>query len=235
MIKDPPLFWYKASRWVCGLFLKLLFRTEWIGVEHVPSQGACIIAANHTSFLDPPVLGAGIKHRVVTFIARDSLFRGPLSRWWLRRVRVIPLDRERGDIGAMRSAMRILQHNGVLALFPEGTRSTDGRLGKAKRGIGFIMAQSKVPVVPAYIQGTGTALPRGANWCRPAKLRVRYGAPLQPEELAARAGDADPYEQIGATVMERIARLKAEIETGSAECVQDSRAVSRSQRPQARS
>jgi 1-acyl-sn-glycerol-3-phosphate acyltransferase len=118
------------------------------------------------------------------------------------------LDRTKGDIGAMKAALGVLKEGGILCLFPEGTRTPDGRLQAVKGGIGFLIAKAAVPVVPVYIAGSFRAFPRGARWMRPTKIMVYYGAPLQPPDWASLAGRKGGYEQIAGLVRERIAQLE---------------------------
>ena len=178
------------------------------GAENVPVTGGCIIVSNHASFLDPPILGAGIRHRQVRFMARDTLFQGRFMRRLMPNLGVIPLDRTRGDISALRKAIQLLKSGAVVGLFPEGTRSPDGNLQAPKGGIGFLIAKAGVPVVPAYIAGSFRAYPRGARFIHPAKVSIIYGTPIPPAELAALAAEENGYEKIAQLVMTHIAALR---------------------------
>jgi 1-acyl-sn-glycerol-3-phosphate acyltransferase len=188
--------------------LTLYNRLEVHGGQHVPKEGGCVLAANHASYLDPPVISSAVSHRPVQYMARDTLFRTKLFGGLLRRSLVIPLSREKGDIAALRKSIELLKSGRCIGLFPEGTRTTDGELQEAKGGIGFVLAKAAVPVVPAYIDGTFRAYPRGAKGIRPAKLRVFIGEPISPAELAQMGSDREAYEKIGKLVMSRIANLK---------------------------
>ena len=178
------------------------------GSENVPATGGCIVCANHTSYLDPPVMGVGIRHRQVRFLGRDTLYKSRLLNWILSNIGVIPLDRTRGDIAALRKAIQILRSGAVIGLFPEGTRSPDGTMQAPKGGIGFLIAKAGVPVIPAYISGTFHAYPRGARFIRPAKITITYGPPIPPETFIHLAEFDDGYEQIARLVMEKIAALR---------------------------
>ena len=204
---------YRLTRVLSRLLLTIWNRFESHGSEHVPPAGGCVIASNHASFLDPPVLGVGIRVRVVRFLGRDTLYRSRFMRWYLPAIGVVPLDRSRGDIGALRKAIQLLKGGEVLGLFPEGTRTTDGRLQPPKGGIGFLIAKAGVPVVPAYVDGTFQAFPRHARGIKPARIRVFYGPPIQPAEVAALAGADDGYLKIGRLVMDRITALKPSADT----------------------
>ena len=199
---------YQFCRRALKLGMILWNRFEAHGGENVPTTGGCIVASNHVSFLDPPALGCGVRNRVVRFMARDTLFQPPWFGNVLHRVGVIPISREKGDVGALRKAIQCLKEGSCIGLFPEGTRSPDGTLQPAKGGIGFLIAKAGVPVVPTYIDGNFRAYPRGAKWIKPTRCTVYYGTPIQPSELAAFGTERDAYEKIGQLVMERIRELK---------------------------
>lgn len=183
-------------------------RLEVRGCDHVPRTGGCIIAANHVSFLDPPLVGVGAFHRVVRFLARDTLYKGSLARRLLLSVATIPLSRDKGDIGALRKAIQELKRGSCIGLFPEGTRSQTGELQPPKVGIGFLIARAAVPVVPAYVDGSFRAYPKGGRFIRPTKLRITFGPPITPDEMAKFANERSGYEAIGQLVMSRIAALR---------------------------
>lgn len=125
---------------------------------------------------------------------------------------MIPIDRTKGDLAALRSALSGLKGGKVVALFPEGTRSLDGNLQEPKGGIGFLIAKARVPVVPVYVAGSYQALPKGRKWIKPKRVRVYFGEPIQPVEFVQGPGKPD-YEAIVALVMSRIAELKTQAET----------------------
>src|SRR5258706_13481408 len=108
-------------------------------------------------------------------MARDTLFRNPLANWVLRSWNCVPISRDRGDIGAMRTVLRMLGEGKAVLMFPEGTRSGDGGLQKPRGGIGMIAARANVPIVPMRIFGTDRALPRGTSFPRPARVGVKMG------------------------------------------------------------
>lgn len=202
-----PLYW--LARGLLAVFLRLKYRLRIAGREHVPARGGAIIVANHCSYLDPPVMGAACRHRIVRFLARDTLLSNAFARWFFPRVAVIPLDRTRGDLGALRKAIGALKEGKVVGLFPEGTRSPDGRMREAKGGIGFLIAKSEVPVVPLFIAGTYEAFPKGANRFRPSRIVARFGPAIAPEEIRAAMSAKNDYEAVGVLVMRRIRDLAA--------------------------
>ena len=139
---------YYIARVILQLFFTLWCRLRVSGRAHIPATGPFIVVSNHASFLDPPILSVVIRSRTIHFMARDSLFGvGPIA-WLLKKLNALPMDRERGDIGAIRLAVNLLASGEVLALFPEGTRTRSGLLQEAKGGIGLLIAKAKVPVLP---------------------------------------------------------------------------------------
>ena len=203
-----PLYW--LSRGCVYFCLLLKYRLRISGREHVPARGGAVIAANHCSYLDPPVLAGCSNRRIVHFMARDTLFSNPFARWFFPRVGVIALDRTKGDLGALKKAIATLKDGQVIGLFPEGTRSPDGQMREAKGGIGFLIAKGDVPVVPLYISGTFAAFPKGADKLRPGRLVARFGPPISPEEIRAAMPAKNDYAAVGALVMRRIRALAEE-------------------------
>jgi 1-acyl-sn-glycerol-3-phosphate acyltransferase len=185
-------FLYGLSQLVCRLFFRLGFGLEIRGREHIPRRGAFILASNHFSYLDPPLIGSSCPRRVA-FMARSNLFRHPVLGAYLRGVGVIPLQRESGDLPALRAAIRTLSQGQPLAIFPEGGRQLSGRLGAAKRGVGLLAMEARVPIVPVLVRGTFQALPPGARGLRRAKIQVAFG-PLIPYTEASflEAGGPQP-------------------------------------------
>lgn len=171
-------YWFYAfSKCAIWLTVKLWCGLSVTGRHHVPRAGGCILAVNHRSFLDPPVIGAACPRRVV-FMARRDLFRRPLLAAFMRGVHVIPLARGESDLSAIRMAVERLQAGDVVALFPEGARQLSGAPGVAKRGVGLLAAVAKVPVIPVYLQGTLQALPPDARTLHRAKIRVAFAPPI---------------------------------------------------------
>ena len=199
----------------CALALmRLLFRLEARGTEHVPRHGAVLLVANHSSFLDPPLVG-GVAPRPLTFMAKAELFRIPLFGGLIRRLNARPVRREGADSGALRMALRILQDGGVLLVFPEGTRGSEGDLRAPKPGVGMLAVLSGAAVVPVFIQGSGRAWPRGQRLPRPAKVVVTFGQPRTFERRGAGGGRAD-YDAVSRDIMAGLAALRDGITVATA-------------------
>ncbi len=205
--RGHPLYW--VVRDTVRVLARLYLRFRAYGDAHVPTEGGCILTPNHASFLDPPMVGCGLRHRVVHFMARDTLFKFPIMGWWYRKIGTIAIDRTKGDLAALRSAIASLKSGKVVCLFPEGTRTLDGALQAPKGGVGFLIAKARVPVVPVYVDGTYEAWPKGAKWIKPKRVRVYFGEPIQPADLGLNETGKTDYDQVMQNVMKRIAELKA--------------------------
>jgi 1-acyl-sn-glycerol-3-phosphate acyltransferase len=152
------------------------FRFRAHHVDRLPSSGAFLLVANHQSYLDPVLAGIGVP-RGVYFMARRSLFVGPLG-WLIWRLGSFPVNRDRADLSSLREAINRLRRGNPVLIFPEGTRSHDGRLGVFRSGFGVIARRAGVPILPAYIDGSYRAWPRGRFVPRPAPILVVYGRPI---------------------------------------------------------
>src|SRR5947208_6374808 len=155
---------------------RLLFRLQVSGQDHIPRTGCVLIAANHASSLDIPILGCALP-RQASFFGRMDLFSGIVGTI-LRYLGWIPIRRERVDRKAFDEAVRRLKAGHVVVIYPEGSRSSDGRLQPGKPGIGMIAAAAGCPVVPALLEGTYEALPPGASWIRVRPIRQDVGQPI---------------------------------------------------------
>ena len=182
---------------------RLFFRAEFRGVEHIPMEGRVILAANHMSNADPPLIGCHIP-RNLNYMCKEELFHVPFIGWVLRTTQTIPVKRGTGDRGAIRTAQQALRAEKMIALFPEGHRSRDGRMRKAQPGVGLLAALSGAPVIPVCIIGTDRIFANGGHF---PKLKVIYGEPLQ---FTGDHKDKEALAAFSQQVMDRIAALKAE-------------------------
>jgi len=208
-VTKPANWFYSLNRTLLhmGMLLKCR-RIRFYGRENVPTDGSLLIASNHASFLDPPLVSLAAKIRFVRYLARDTLFEKKIANWFFRKSGVMPMDRKKGDIGALKQSIAMLKAGDCVGIFPEGTRTLDGKLREAKGGIGFLINKAGCPVLPMYIKGTFQAFPKGAEKIRLHPLNVYIGKPIPPEQLTLKTekGKVD-YEKIGALVMQRIADL----------------------------
>ena len=189
------------------------FRWRVFNPERVPLTGGVIIASNHASILDPPLVGSGL-HRGINYLARESLFRffgiGALLRSWS----AVPVDRDGGGAAGLRVILGRLLAGGGIILFPEGTRTPDGKLQPARSGIGLTVIKSDAPVVPVRTFGTFEAYGRAIKIPRPYRVAVKYGRPMMFEKLRAEAKTCDKarlkeiYQQVADEIMAEIAKLE---------------------------
>jgi 1-acyl-sn-glycerol-3-phosphate acyltransferase len=210
--------WYRFCRFLFRVYFRLYHRGKIYNADRLPDDGAFILAGNHVSFLDPPFFGQACR-RAAYYLARDTLFRNPVAGWVLRSWNCVPISRGRADIGAMRTVLRLLGEGKAVLMFPEGTRSKDGKLQEARAGIGMIVARAKVPVVPMRIFGTDRALPRGVSVPRPAQVTIKFGEPFSypfPQDYEQLRGEGlrGLYQEIGCEIMRRIAALKPRADSG---------------------
>ena len=189
------------------------FRWRVFHPERVPSEGAVLLASNHASFLDPPLVGCGLE-RQCTFLARDTLFRFRFTRWLLTHWQAVPIDRDGGGVAGMRRILEALSLGRAVILFPEGTRTRDGQLQRVRSGIGMLVVKSTAPVVPVRVWGTFEAYGRNVKFPKPKRVTVKYAEPLHFRELRAEARECSKgrlreiYQQIADEIMAAIAKLE---------------------------
>jgi glycerol-3-phosphate dehydrogenase (NAD(P)+) len=171
---NPLVYW--LMRAILQPFFHLYFRLSRIGREHIPQSGPVILAANHRSFLDPFVIGTCAR-RPVYYVAKRELFEiHPIVSWLLSSLGAFPVNRGAGDAEMVATARTILERGGVVVMFPEGTRTRPGALGRPKRGVGRLALETGAPVVPVAVIGTEAV--RKGWWLRPHKVRIRIGRAL---------------------------------------------------------
>jgi 1-acyl-sn-glycerol-3-phosphate acyltransferase len=196
---------YRLAQCLSFVYFKTFHRFEVNGLDNIPEDGAFLLASNHISFLDPPALGCKI-NRNLHYFARDSLFVGPLGLL-IRRLNSIPVNRGQLDLRTLKLTLSVLNSGEPLLVFPEGTRSLDGNLGKPKKGIGLLIDKAKCPVVPARIRGSFEILGKGKIFPRLGrKLTITYGRLISYEELSSTSSQNDRRTEISNLVMEAIRR-----------------------------
>ncbi|HUF62034.1 MAG TPA: lysophospholipid acyltransferase family protein [Verrucomicrobiales bacterium] len=187
---------------------RLLFRYRAVFPPGLDLQRGYLVACNHESFIDPPMVGIAFREGI-HFLARRSLFRrwpmGAVLRSW----NSIPVDQDRPDFTSLRTIIRLLKEGKKVLIFPEGSRSWDGELGRGQPGVGLVIAKTGAPVLPARIFGAREALPRGAKWVRRSPVTVVFGQPLDfAEEGGGKAVGRKDYQQMSDEVMAAIGQLR---------------------------
>ena len=204
---------YGLCHYAFRVIFDIAFRGEVAGLDNLPKTGAFMIASNHASHLDPPIVGSLIP-RQVCFFARKTLWKPGFASWWLDTVGTIPVDRDGGsDVTAIKRVLQALKNEKAIILFPEGTRSPDGNLQPAKPGVGLLACRTQVAVVPARIFGSFDACGRGGKVRIPTPVSVVYGKPMSPAEYDDPALGKDRYLRASERIMARIAQLKKPVET----------------------
>jgi long-chain acyl-CoA synthetase len=207
------------SRGSCAALFRTVYRLRVEGLQHVPPQGPLILVSNHCSFFDAFVLASSLPLRIcqqIFYLGFEWFFRNPFLAWWGRGTRVIPVDMDTYLVRALQASAIILQRGRILCVFPEGERSVDGRVRPFRKGVGILIKELKVPVLPAYISGSFEAWPRGQSVPGIHRLVVRFGPLATPEALLSGEGPrgADDPETIAMRLRERVAALGGET-TGS--------------------
>jgi 1-acyl-sn-glycerol-3-phosphate acyltransferase len=164
------------------MFCAILFRYRVYGRENVPPEGPVILASNHQSFLDPVFCGVGVKRHLV-YVARDTLFRWRLFGFLIHSVNAIPIGRDKADIAAMRAIIARLREGAAVCLYPEGTRTRDGRIVPVKAGFGLLCRRAKAVVVPVLIDGGFETWPRHKRLLTPGAIMVHFGKPMSPAQI----------------------------------------------------
>lgn len=182
----------------------LLFRAKVSGREHIPRTGAFILASNHISYYDPPLVGS-FQRRELYFFAKKELFKNKLFGAVITATNSLPVSRGAVDRRAIELALDALKRGFGLTIFPEGTRAPKGSFLPPKPGLGRIAREAVVPIVPAYIHGANDlkACFRGRS-----RLSITYGEPFTADWVASFPDDKEGYVAISAAVMERIASMK---------------------------
>lgn len=195
---------YRIVKLFLYVFFKVFYGIEVFGLENIPEEGGFIMAANHASYFDPPVLGA-VSTRRTRFMAREELFKIPFFRILLK-VFAFPVKRDKPHPSAIKESVQRLRRGELIVMFPEGSRSVDGSLLEPKRGLSVLAAMSRTPVVPTFIRGTEKALPVGARFPRPSKITVIFGTPLA---MYKEETEKQFQERLNRDIIREIEKLKA--------------------------
>lgn len=184
-----------------------LFRGDVAGLENLPDTGSYIVAANHASHLDPPIVGQFLP-RQVAFFARKTLWKPGFAAWWLDKVGTIPVDRDGGvSLDAIRRVLQALSGGRVVIMFPEGTRSLDGKLQAPRPGIGMLACKAQVPVVPARVFGSFEAFGKRGALRLGTPVSVTFGRPLAPAEFDNPADGKERYARAAQRIMAAITKI----------------------------
>lgn len=191
---------YSIARELVRFIYHIVFHITLVGKENIPAEkGGFIIASNHVSNNDPPVIGIMFRGKY-SFMAKEELFKNKLFAWLIRRLGAFPVKRGAGDGSAIQNALKSLENGRIFVIFPEGTRSKDGELGRAKSGVTLIAAQAKVPVVPVFIKYGRKKFRRN--------IVVSIGEKIPAERFDVDISDKRMLKEASGTIMGEIEKLK---------------------------
>ena len=209
------LYWF--LKWIAlGPVLRLVFRPKAYGIDNVPDEGPAILASNHLSYADWLFMPLTLSRRV-TFVAKAEYFTTPGIKGWFQKkffsgAGQVPIDRSGANAaeGAMKSATKVLAHGDLFGIYPEGTRSHDGRLYRGKTGVARLALESRAPVIPCAVVGTDVVAPSGkiyGSWTRPV---VRFGKPLDFSRYEGMENDRFILRSITDEIMYEVMRLSGQ-------------------------
>lgn len=186
------ILFYEGIRITAGLGFIVCFRARAFEARRIPQHGPLLLAANHQSYLDPPLIGAFLAHRQISYIARSGLFKFKPLGWLITSLNSISLKEDAGDAAAIREILRRLEQRDAVLIFPEGSRTPDGPMHEFKRGIALLVKRAKCPVVPIAVDGCFDAWPRDRKVPRLFRRRigVLYGNPIPYDDLMKDGPDA---------------------------------------------
>lgn len=209
MANAPHL--YRGLRRIIPPVANWYFRVRVEGLGNLPAWTGAILASNHLSFVDSIVLPMNVP-RPVYFLGKADYWDSWRTRWFVRGTGVVPVDRRGGENGAsgLRAGVEILRRGDLLGIYPEGTRSPDGRLYRGKTGPVRMALEADVPIVPCAVLGTDVAMPPGRLVARRSQVTVRYGMPLDLSRYHARRDDPSTLRAATDELMEEIARLSGQ-------------------------
>jgi 1-acyl-sn-glycerol-3-phosphate acyltransferase len=173
---------YQLTKFVFWIIARVVFRFRWQGKEYFPTAGGALICSNHQSFFDPVLIGICFRKQL-NYLARQSLFRSTVFGGICRYLDAIPIDRDGMGLSGVKETLRRLKRGEIVVVFPEGTRTLDGRVGDFKPGICALVRRGKVPILPAAVDGAFDAWPRTRRFPRLTAMRTCFGPMLTCEQI----------------------------------------------------
>ena len=198
---------YRIAFLLTSTIAKTLFSFRVVNSERIIENGGVIIAMNHQSFLDPPLIGICCK-RDIFFLARKSLFSWPILGPLLPKMNNIPVDRDGADLGALKTMIKLVRAGECITVFPEGTRTSDGHIQPPKAGIGMIIAKTMAPVVPMRIFGAFEAFPRNRKLPLRRPITIVVGEPIHFTEADIVGNPREVYQKLSEQVIKAIGEIK---------------------------
>jgi 1-acyl-sn-glycerol-3-phosphate acyltransferase len=185
------ILFFRVCWSVTWVLMTLVYRLRVVHPQRVPRRGALLVVANHQSHLDPPAVGISLRYRHIVPIAKQGLFRIPVFGWLIRMLNSIPINEKEGDAVAIRKGVKELAEGRCILIFPEGSRTPDGRMQPFKRGAWLMISRSKCAVLPAGVEGLYDAWPRSRAYPRIWRRRaaVAFGEVIDHDRLLAMGPD----------------------------------------------
>jgi|SRR5665213_1925526 len=199
---------FPKIRFLTTWFVHLYWRTKIYGSENIPAAGPFVVVINHASLLDPYLIDWASKKRELYFMAKEELFRNPLFGWFLTQCNAFPVKRGVMDEAAIKQFHALLAAGKPVGFFPEGTRTLTGELQPGRKGSGMLVYNAKVPVIPAYIDGTFQCFPKGKSWPGPGHTSITFGPVVPLDDLYGEKAEKPTYQKIVDRLMENIAKLR---------------------------
>lgn len=197
---------YEAAHTVIAPLSKLIWRLDIEGADNVPNEGRAIIASNHLSFMDHIFVAVAID-RPIYFLSKAEHFENPVKAFLFDKFNVIPLERGEGDKEAFHKSIQVLEDGNLFGIYPEGTRSPDGRLYKGHTGVARLALTTKSPIIPAAMINTDAVLPKGDLIPSLESAAVRFGEPLYFDEFYGQQNDKKVARQVTDQVMHTLEEL----------------------------
>ncbi len=197
---------YHLSSNFFRISLRALFRFRVIGGKNTPKRGPFIMASNHVSYMDPAIIG-GTFFRRLYFVTSEHLYKHKLAALWYNSVGCIKIKRDAPRHTVMKKLLSLLKKGKPVAIFPEGTRSADGKMQEPLSGVGFLALKSQAPVLPCFIKGSDKALPRGAKAFKFNRITIYIGKPIDPKEFKFEGDKREAYRLFSKKVMHAITVL----------------------------
>jgi 1-acyl-sn-glycerol-3-phosphate acyltransferase len=174
---------WRACQSLVRIWTTLAFDLRTYDLHNIPKTGPALLVSNHQSFLDPMLVAVHL-YRPVSYMARSTLFRNPVLNFIIRELKAFPVERNSADISAIKECVRQLSMGNLLTVFPEGTRSVSGEIGRIQKGVTLIIRRAGVPVIPVAIDGSCHAWPKKAKFPHPHPVRLIYGEPIELHHLS---------------------------------------------------
>ena len=175
------IIFYRVIRFMARIVAVVYFRFHSVGMNHMPESGNALLCSNHQSNLDPALIGLAC-HRVMNYMARKTLFKSFFFRWLISNLDAIPIDRDGLGVAGIKESMKRLKRGEMVLIFPEGTRTLNGKLGEFKPGLLALARRNKAPLVPMALAGAFEAWPKGQKLPKSKTVVLVVDKPITPED-----------------------------------------------------